>query len=212
MKVLAGLAAAAPLMGSIAAAEDAPLRDRHGLRLYAATRLTIEIADANQFEFEKGLGGVAAAGIEIGERWRFEFAFSRRSTNITGIPPLPADGSFSTWTHMANAFWHPLGLDARVSPYVGAGVGYNLAKLSAISTDPAPQYAGLGFPAQRHVSVAAQGQIGVAIRATERFTVDVAGAYYTSGDNAYVSTFTNNPTVEAAYRTYSAQIGVRFRF
>jgi hypothetical protein len=103
-------AAAAPLMGSIAAAEDAPLRERHGLRLYAATRLTIEIADANQFEFEKGLGGVAAAGIEIGERWRFEFAFSRRSTNITGIPPLPADGSFSTWTHMANAFWHPLGL------------------------------------------------------------------------------------------------------
>ncbi len=212
MKILAGVAAAAPLFGAVAAADEGTLRERHGARLYAATRLTIEVADANQFEFEKGLGGVAAAGLEIGERWRFEFAFSRRSTNITGIPPLPAEGSFSTWTHMANAYWHPRGLDARFSPYLGAGVGYNLAKLSAISTDPAPQFSGLGYPAQRHVSVAAQGQLGLAIRATERFTVDIAGAYYTSGDNQYVSTFANNPTVEAAYRTYSAQIGLRFRF
>ncbi len=212
MRIFACVAAAAPLFGGSAFAEETPRGERHGPRLYAATRVSLEIADANQFEFEKGLGGIAAAGLEIGERWRVEFAFSRRSTDIRGIPPLSAEGSFSTWTHLANAYWHPLGRDARVSPYIGAGVGYNLAKLAAISTDPAPQFAGLGYPAQRHISVAAQGQLGVAFRASKRFTVDIAGAYYTSGDNQYESTFANNPTVEAAYRTYSAQIGVRFGF
>lgn len=214
MKFLPAAAAIAMFgVGSTASADTGDARpSMRAPRLYVASRMAVEISDANQFEFDAGVGGVLAAGLEIGKRWRFEFAFSRRHTNITGIPPLDAEGEFASWTHMGNAYWHPFGLDARFSPYVGAGVGYNVVKLEALTIHASPALNGLGYPAQRHVGVAAQGQIGLAIRATDNLNVDIAGAYYTSLDNQYVSTFPNNPTVEAAYRTYSGQVGIRYAF
>lgn len=210
MKIIAAAAAIAMFgVGSNAVAETG---EKRSPRLYVASRMTVEIPDANQFEFSPGVGGVLAAGLEIGKRWRVEFAFSRRNTNITGIPPLDAEGEFVSWSHMGNAYWHPFGLDARISPYIGAGAGSNVVKLDALTTHASPALNGLGYPAQRHVGVAAQGQVGLAIRATKHFRVDISGAYFTSLDNQYVSTFANNPTVEAAYRTYSGQIGLRYAF
>ncbi len=52
----------------------------------------------------------------------------------------------------------------------------------------------------------------MAVKVTRRIAIEAAAVYFTSDDRDYVSTFANNRTVEAAYRTYSAQIGARFTF
>lgn len=179
---------------------------------YVSGRITVEFADANQFEYDKGVGGVVSGGLRIRERWRAEYSFSRRTTNISGIPPLKAEGAHSTWSHLVNFYYHPLGVDAPISPFLGMGGGFNIAKLRAYSIEPDPAYAGLGFPAQRHVTKALQGQVGVAVKVTRRIAVEAAAVYFTSDDRHFESTFANNRTVEAAYRTYSAQIGARFNF
>lgn len=209
MRFLTCAALTTVLFGTAGAASAAGFLDRP----YVSGRISVEIADANQFEYDKGVGGILAAGVRLGEKWRLEYAFSRRTTDINGIPPLPADGAHSTWSHLVNAYWHPLGTDAKISPFLGVGGGFNISKLRALTTSAAPAgMAGLGFPSQRHVTKALQGQIGVSVKVTRRISVEAAGVYFVSDDRPFVSTFPNNPTVEAAYRTYSGQIGARFDF
>ena len=205
-KVVVLLAAALGMAGGEASA--AGFLDKP----YVSGRISVEIADANQFIYDKGVGGIVAAGVRLGDKWRAEYSFSRRTTNISGIPPLRAEGAHSTWSHLANVFYHPLGVDKPVSPFLGVGGGFNIAKLRAYSTETDPVYAGLGFPAQRHVTKALQGQVGVSVKVTRRIAVEAAAVYFTSDDRHFESTFPNNRTVEAAYRTYSAQVGARFNF
>jgi opacity protein-like surface antigen len=205
--MLSGLAASAAAILS----GDLPA-DRRFLDPYVAGRIAIEISDANQFEYDPGVAGILAAGVGVGRKWRLEYAVARRSTNITGIPPLPATGAHSTWSHLLIAYYHPFGTDAKISPFIGVGGGFDIAKLRARVTDPDPRFAGLGFPAQRHVSKALQGAVGVAVKATKRIDLDASFVYFSSDDRDFVSTFANNPTVEAAYRTYGLQFGARYSF
>ena len=208
LQLLSGAAGAA-------AAANAPDSSWHGRLFppaYVAFRSGIEYGDANQFRFREGVMGSVAAGTTIGRRGRAELAVARRSTPITRIPPLEADGNFSNWSVMLNAYVHPFKRDERISPYIGAGVGYATSKLSGYSTEEDDAFNGLGYVPQRHSMIGVQGIVGVAFRASEKINVDLAGVYYTTGDRNYNSTFANNPTVEASYRTWSMQIGVRFRF
>lgn len=179
---------------------------------YVSARIAIEIADANQFEYDPGLAGILAGGVRFRDKWRLEYAFARRTTDISGIPPLKAEGAHSTWSHLLNAYYHPLGTEARVSPFLGVGGGFTIAKLRAISTETDPRFGGLGFPSQRHVTKALQGQAGVSVKVTRRIAIEAAGVYFVSDDRKFDSTFPKNPTVEAAYRTYGAQIGARLNF
>lgn len=179
---------------------------------YVSGRISVEIADANQFIYDKGVGGVLSGGVQFRKNWRGEYAFSRRTTNISGIPPLPATGAHSTWSHIVNVYYHPFGVDAPISPFLGLGGGFNITKLRARVVDSGPGLDGLGFPAQRHVTKAVQGQAGLAVKVTRRIAIEAAAVYFTSDDRHYESTFPNHRTVEAAYRTYSAQIGARFTF
>ena len=103
-------------------------------------------------------------------------------------------------------------MEAPISPFLGAGGGFNIAKLRVRVTESAPAYAGLGFPTHRHVTKALQGQAGVSVKVTRRIAVEAAMVYFTSDDRHFESTFANHPTVEAAYRTYSVQIGARLNF
>lgn len=185
--------------------------EREGPHLYVAARIGAEIADANALKFNPGAAGFLGAGLLIGDHWRFEFMAARRGTNISAVRPLPAEGSFSTWSHMANGYYHFRPHEKRFNAYAGAGVGYNITKLRAMTTSPDESVSGFGYPSQRHAKIATQGILGVSARATDRLTFDISGAYFTSGDEVYNSSFPNNPQIEAAYRTYSVQFGARWR-
>ena len=65
-------------------------------RPYVSGRISVELADANQFEYDKGVGGIVSGGVRLGKKWRVEYAFARRTTNISGIPPLKAYGAHAT--------------------------------------------------------------------------------------------------------------------
>lgn len=204
-------AAAAAATATALSSALASAGEKEGPHLYVAGRIGAEIADANALKFNPGVAGFLGAGLLIGDHWRFEFMAARRSTNITAVRPLPADGAFSTWSHMANGYYHFRPHEKRFNAYAGAGVGYNISKLRAMTTSTDESVAGFGYPSQRHSKLAAQGILGLSARATDRLTFDISGAYFTSGDEIYSSSFPNNPNVEAAYRTYSVQLGARWR-
>lgn len=186
--------------------------DRRWAQPYVATRFSSETADANEFQFKNGNGRIQAAGFVLGENLRVEYSVSRQSESIKGVPPIPAHGHFSMRSQMLNVAYHVRSIDKRFSPFIGAGVGYTVSNVAALSTSPDPEHFGLGFVPQRHNAIAFQGVLGISYHVAKHIDIETAASYFTAGDENYRSTFANSPMVEAAYRTYGAQIGLRLRY
>lgn len=174
---------------------------------YIAVRASMERADANQFIFNNGHGVIAAAGMRFKTDWRSEVSISRRESDITSVPPISTDGYFRTWAFLANIYYHPLGVDRQLSPYVGVGGGFNHASVEAISDETG--FVGLGFSEQRYVKESIQGKVGIGVRLREGFYFDIAGAYFVSNDHKVDAVYPHLDKVESAYRTYSGIVGLR---
>ncbi|WP_375207224.1 outer membrane beta-barrel protein [Hyphococcus sp.] len=177
------------------------------IKPYAAVRMTLENADANEFVFDNGYGGVVAAGVRYKEKWRAEISVSRRGSDVIGIPPIEAEGYFRAWAWLLNVYYHPFGVDRVISPYAALGGGFNHASVEALATDP--QYEGLGFPEQRYFEKSWQGKLGVALKLREGVYLDAAAAYFVSDDHYVDAIYPHLDEVESAYRTYSALFGLR---
>jgi len=206
-----GIAAALSVVLSAPTAATAGMFGRD-VEPYVGARVGFEDGNANQFRFGHGVMGGISGGLEIGDHWRSELTVARRSTPITEIPPIAADGHFSNWSIMLNGYYHITRHDSKVSPFIGFGVGYTTSKLYAITESSNPLLNGWEYLPQRHTMFGVQGMGGFSFQATERLSVELMAVYFTTGDRDYRSTFPNNPTVEAAYRTSSGQVGIRWRF
>lgn len=208
MRISAACAAGAVALAAAPAKAEQSERSRY----YGAVRATLENGDANEFIFDNGYGAVAALGLNLGEKWRTEISVSRRGADIIGVPPIEAEGYFRTWAWLFNVYYHPIGRDRRISPYLALGGGFNHVSTEAVSTETHPDLVGLGFLRQRYVEKAWQGKLGVATRLTPRLSLDIATAYFVSDDHDVKANFPNNDIVEANYRTYSLLVGLRRNF
>ena len=191
----------------ILAAPSVAMAQEKDFAPYIAVRTTLENADANEFIFDNGYGGVLAAGVRYQERWRAELSVSRRGSDVIGVPPIDTEGYFRAWAWLVNIYYHPFGVDRPISPYAALGGGFNHASVEAIATEA--RYEGFGFPEQRYVEKSWQGKLGVALQLREGLYADVAAAYFVSDDHYVDAVFPNADEVESAYRTYSALIGLR---
>lgn len=174
---------------------------------YVALRASMERADANQFIFDNGHGVIAAAGVRFANDWRSELSISRRESDITSVPPIATDGYFRAWAFLLNIYYHPLGVDKPISPYIAAGGGFNHAAVEAISAQPG--FEGLGFSEQKYFKESYQGKVGVALRLHKGLFFDLAGAYFVSNDHQVEAVYPHMDRVESAYRTYSGLAGLR---
>ena len=185
-------------------------------RVYAGMVVTDEVSDANEFIFADQPGYHLIAGAEVAADWRVQGSVSRRRSDVIGIPPIETEGRYDSWAVMVSGLYHPFGVTTRVSPYVGAGLGFHFAELRAFATEEQvalrPETLNLGYPEQEFREIAAQAQIGSTVRITDAVALNVVGTYYHSGTYSYEATFPNNPKVEANFRTYSWGAGLLFRF
>ena len=208
MQAKLGAAAIAALGLCPAAAEDGTF--------YLGVAATNEISDANEFVFDDQPGFHLIAGAEVSEHWRAQASVSRRRADVVGIPPIETEGRYDSWAYMVTGLYHPRGVDARISPYVGAGIGLHLAELRAFATEQQvalrPETLNLGYPEQEFREMAGQVQAGTTVRLTDSLSLNVVGTYYHSGTYTYEATFPNNPRVEANFRTYALGGGLLVRF
>ena len=206
--LLAAATAAGLSLTASASAEDGTF--------YTGFLVTEEVSDANEFIFADQPGYSLIAGAEVAERWRAQASVSRRRSDVIGIPPIETEGRYDSWSAMMTGHYHPFGVDARVSPYAGLGIGVHLAELRAFATEEQvavrPDTRDLGYPEQEFREVAAQAQLGTTVRIVDAVALNVVGTYYHSGTYTYEATFPNNPQVEANFRTYSWGAGLLFRF
>ena len=183
---------------------------------YMGAVATHEVSDANEFVFDDQPGFHLIAGAEVARHWRAQASVSRRRSDVVGIPPIETEGRYDSWAYMLTGLYHPLGVDARFSPYLGAGIGLHLAELRAFATEEQvavrPETLDLGYPEQEFREIAGQAQLGTTVRLTDHLSLNLVGTYYHSGTYTYEATFPNNPRVEANFRTYALGGGLLVRF
>ena len=167
----------ASVFGGVSYAEDSDLR----------VELTGPFTILGTMHYlDGGIGGVA-----LGRRWangnavEGELAFSRDRFDyetLTGIGTLDVDGGIKTYTVMANGF-HFFENESAVTPYLGAGVGIALMRVSALAAGTTARFRDddIGFAYQAIVGISTK----IAIQ------TDLAFEYRYSGTSK--ASFTDDP-------------------
>lgn len=151
-------------------------------------------------DFDDGFGVGAAYGrwFDPQRHWRGEVELSYRENDIDDVSGTSSDGEFTVFTGMVNGYYD-FTPDARLSPYVGVGVGF-----ADVEADRVALPGGGQIDDDDNV-FAYQAMLGASYELTS--SVDFFGEVRYLG--------TEDPEFggrESEYETFTGLAGVRYRF
>lgn len=151
-------------------------------------------------DFDDGFGVGIAYGrwFDSQRHWRGELELAYRENDVDEVSGVNADGEFNALTGMLNAYYD-FTPDARLSPYVGVGVGYADIEADGVAL------AGPGGLDDDDQVFAWQAMAGANYTLTD--TVDLFGElrYLGSDDPEFDKR-------ESEYQSWSGLAGLRYRF
>lgn len=158
-------------------------------------------------DFDLGLIGGAAAGININENWRAELEYMYRSNDVDdfGGSGIDADsGDFASVAIMANAAYRFGATDQTLRPYVGVGVGViEEIDFDVEGGDDAGEFSDRG-------AFAFQLMAGADYRLSEFWSVGAELRYFDAGSVTLDGD--GGRELDADYRLTSLLLGVRYSF
>ncbi len=172
-----GVSSYASVFGGVSYAEESDLR----------VKLTGPITILGTMHYLNGGTG----GVALGRRWangnalEGELAYSRDRfdyENLVGIGTIAVDGDIKTYTLMANGF-HFFENESAVTPYVGAGAGIALMRVSALAEGNTARFR------DDDIGFAYQAIFGISTRIARQ--TDLALEYRYSGTSK--ASFTDDP-------------------
>lgn len=151
-------------------------------------------------DFDGGFGVGVAYGrwFDTQRHWRGEVELSYRENDVDDVSGVGSDGAFNALTGMVNGYYDFLP-DARLSPYVGVGVGYADVEADGVGL------AGGGELDDDDGVFAYQAMVGANYQLTSN--VDFFGEvrYLDTDDPEFDGR-------ESEYETFTGLAGVRYRF
>lgn len=158
--------------------------------------------DSGEITTDTGFGlTVAVGGTFAGDRARAELELGYRANDLDEVKyDDPIFGSFdiggdvTTFSGMANVYFHLLPTTAAISPFIGAGVG-----LANVEGDID------GLESDDDTVFAYQLAAGTSFAATERLSIDLQYRYFATEDPEF-------DILESEYTTHNVMAGLRYSF
>lgn len=166
--------------------------------------------------------------IEAAADYRPGFAFEGNANFRNAGNDQPASGDVTQSSLMGFAYFEPftaLGMDWRLKPFIGGGVGVSRNEVGGMMYDfpdlPQPAYSAM--PGGTHYDIAWAATAGLSYDVTEQLSLDIAYRYSDLGDIETDSTtlYIKRPTwdltipiapTRANLSTQSVNVSARFRF
>lgn len=158
-------------------------------------------------DFNTGLIGGAAVGMDINEHLRIEFEYTYRSNDVDdfgGDEIDAARGDFASVALMANAAYRFRAVDQSLRPYIGAGVGIlEEIDFDVEGGDDAGEFSD-------HGAFAFQLMAGVDYRLNETWGLNAEVRYFDAGSVELDGD--GGRDLDADYRLTSLLLGIRYNF
>lgn len=164
---------------------------------------------SHKLSFDPGWLVDGQVGYKFGNGLRSEIEVGYRQaekdgiTNPYGNPALGVDGSYGVLNTMLNVIYD-MNINARVTPYIGAGVGYAHVWDSKLGVASGP--ATLLGATDRSAG-------GFAYQAIAGFSFDIAKHWAATADYRYLATtMLDFGNMESEYSSHNIMVGLRYEF